>query len=97
MTDLQAFTDEIMLFLTGEDVRELEEKAGVRFPLEENWTDLCYVCCWMGMKGELPGSVHNRMVLGESNPWTELYLKIRANRSEARMRLNSADLFELAG
>lgn len=96
MTDIQAFAEEIMSFLKEEDVRELEGKAGVRFPLDIlSWNDLCYVCAWMSMKGRLPGSIHNRMILGEKNTWTELYAKMIAARSSIRM--NITDLFELAG
>ena len=95
MTDIQAFIEEIMLFLGEDDVLELKDKAGVRFPLELSWADLTYVACWMGLKRELPGSVHNRMVLGEKTPWTELYL--RHFRTKIQMRMNVTDLFELAG
>lgn len=89
MTDL---ADEIMSFLCEDDILELKEKAGVRFPLGDlTWSDLSYVCCWMGMKRELPGSIHNRMVLGEKTPWTEIYLKMMAARPKV------SELFDLAG
>lgn len=96
MTDIQAFIEEIMSFLTEEDVRELEAKAGIRFPLDADWTDLYYLCCWMGMKRELPPSVHNRMILCDGSPWSALYLKMREKRP-VTIRLNASDLFGLAG
>ena len=96
MTDILAFADEIMSFLGEDDVVELKEKAGVSFPLAGlSWHDLSYVCCWMGLKRDLPGSVHNRMVLGEKTPWTELYM--RCLRKKTQIRMSASDLFELAG
>ena len=74
MTDTESFLSEIMLFLTEKDVGELTEKAGVRFPIvDPTWSDLCYICAWVGLTRKLPESLHNRMLLGEVNEWTKIY------------------------
>lgn len=95
MSDLQSFVEEIMDFLTEENIEELSEKAGVKFPLDGlGWSDLCYVCCWMALKGrKIPESLHNRMILGETNSWSSLYARILENRRSKGV----ADLFNLAG
>ena len=92
MTDIESFVEEIMSFLTEENIIELSEKAGVKFPLDGlGWSDLCYVCCWMALKGKIPESLHNRMILGEVNSWSSLYARILEKRRRA------VDLFNLAG
>jgi hypothetical protein len=94
MNDTESFIQELMLFLTEDDIFELTEKAGVRFPLQElSWVDLCYICCWMGIKRELPGSIHNRMVLGEHNQWVRIYLA----GSQIKKTDTVNELFNLAG
>lgn len=99
MTDIQSFVDEIMSFLTEDDISELEEKAGIRFPLKDmHWSDLCFVCCWMAMKRDLPDTIHNRMILGESNGWSDLYVRVLRRRAEGeKFRYTLEDLFTLAG
>lgn len=87
-----------MLFLTEADMLELTEKAGiVKFPLvNPTYEDLCYISCWVGMRKELPGSIHNMMVLGEANTWTKIYLN---NLETKRIGTNvdpSEKLFYLA-
>lgn len=73
---MQDFIQELTDFLTEEDISELTDKAGVRFPLDGyQYRDLCYISCWIGMKRDLPDSIHNRMVLGEPNLWVQIYLK----------------------
>ena len=96
---IQSFVEEIMDFLTEEDVKELEEKAGVRFPLDGlPESDLCYVCCWVGMKRELPGNIHNRMIIGEANEWTRLYAKVLEGRRRTVLPPKEMEeLFDLAG
>lgn len=94
MTDIEEFLSEIMIFLTEEDVLELEDKAGVKFPIADpDWEDLCYVCAWMGLKRDLPGSIHNRMVLGKSNDWTRIYAASRSSRVKT---VPPDDLWDLA-
>jgi hypothetical protein len=86
MTDAESFLAEVMDFLREEDILELTEKAGVRFPMEPDWKDLCYVCAWVGLKVHLPPSLHNRMMLGEQNEWTRIYSRslsyIKSTRTE---------------
>ena len=100
MTDLESFIHEIELFLTEEDTAELVDKAGVRFPLKGcSWSDLCYICCWMGMKRGLPESIHNRMILGESNGWSRIYIRVleyRANFGPSFAK-DIGEFFNLAG
>jgi hypothetical protein len=95
-SDIKNFVDDIMSFLTKEDIKELHEKAGVKFPLEPglNWSDLCYICCWMGLKAPLPRSIHNRMMLGEQNDWVKIY--IRGCKAHGD-KIMIDDLFNLAG
>ena len=91
MTDIQHFRTEIMDFLTEEDKIELENKAGVRFPIDDlDWEYLCYICAWIGLKKGLPGNLHNRMVLGEQNPWAQLYVNTTMIKDQIRK------IFELA-
>ena len=76
-----------MLFLTEEDIAELSEKAGVRFPITEaRWMDFCYICCWVGVKKRLPDPIHNRMMLGEQNEWTRIYANMSAIRHPHQRR-----------
>lgn len=92
MSDLQEFLGEIMLFLTEDDILELADKAGVMFPIvDPSWADLCYVSAWMGLKRELPGSIHNRMVLGQQNEWTRIYSMMQQKKNGIQ------EIFELAG
>lgn len=98
MTDIHNFIEELMLFLTKEDVEELQEKAAVKFPLNGlEWPDLCYVCCWMALKKKLPSSIHNRMILGESNDWIRLYIKVLEKRNKTSSQPSVEELFNLAG
>lgn len=98
MTDTQSFIEELMSFLTKEDMGELEEKGGVRFPLDGlKWPDLCYICCWMALKKKLTASLHNRMVLGESNDWSRLYIKVLEKRRRVSSQPSVEELFNLAG
>lgn len=99
MTDIQSFADEIMSFLTEEDISELEEKAGVRFPIKDlQWSDLCFICCWMAFKRDLPRSIHNRMILGEKNDWSNLYVRALERRSVGeKFKCTIEDLFTMAG
>lgn len=100
MTEIQNFVEDIMDFLTEEDVKELEEKAGVKFPLDDDLHYVCfYVCCWVGMKRELPGNIHNRMILGEANEWSRLYVKVLEGRRRAVIppKKSIEELFDLAG
>ena len=100
MSDIKSFISEIMDFLTEEDVKELEEKAGVRFPLDDGLlqSDLCYVCCWVGMKRELPGNIHNRMIIGEANEWIRLYAKVLEGRRRTVIPpKDMEEFFDLAG
>jgi hypothetical protein len=95
---IQSFVEEIMDFLTEEDVKELEEKAGVKFPLDGLQSDLCYVCCWMGLKRELPRNIHNRMIIGEANEWSRLYIRVLEGRRRAVIPpKDMEELFDLAG
>jgi hypothetical protein len=72
---MEGFLEELMLFLNEEDIVELTEKAGVRFPIvDPSYEDLCYISCWMSMRRKLPDSIRNRMVLGEPNRWVQIYL-----------------------
>mgnify|MGYP006267341127 CR=1 FL=1 len=83
-----------MVFLTEEDISELTEKAGVRFPLDRyEYEDLCYISCWMGLRRKLPDSIHNRMVLGEPNRWVHIYLGSMSTKKTADIN----ELFDLAG
>lgn len=76
MTDLKSFVFEIEEFINEDDIVQLETKAGIRFPINNlEWADLCYICCWLAMTKKLPDNLHNRMVLGEKNDWTEIYAK----------------------
>jgi len=59
---------------------------------EPSWEDLCYICCWVGLMRPLPGSIHNRMVLGEPNQWTRIYL----SHLESSKSSFAQQLFELA-
>jgi len=101
MTDIKNFHDEVMDFLTEEDRTELETKAGVRFPIASDfglvleWDYLCYICSWIGIKRGLPGNLHNRMVLGEQNLWTQLYVKTRRIKDFNSDQISK--IFELAG
>lgn len=104
--DIPEFIADIMDFLTPEDVEELRDKAGVKFTFldgvansivdcdgkDPTWEDLCYVCCWMGFKRELPGNILNRMVFGEGNRWVKLCMT-RHMPYWTKM----SDLFNLAG
>ena len=88
MTDTESFLADIMLFLTEKDIEELTDKAGVRFPIvDPTWSDLCYICAWVGLKRELPECLHNRMLLGEVNEWTKIY-----SRSSAKFIRTSVDI-----
>lgn len=70
-----------MSFLSEDDVLELEALAGVRFPINGlPWPDLCYICLWIGMKRDLPEALNNRMMLGESNEWTSIYMRVLEKR-----------------
>jgi hypothetical protein len=72
---MESFLEELMLFLDEEDIVELTEKAGVRFPIVDvSYEDLCYISCWMSMRRKIPDSIHNRMVLGEPNRWVQIYM-----------------------
>lgn len=96
--DLESFVAEIMIFLTEEDIMGLKDKAGVRFPLEGcTWSDLCYVCCWVGVQRPLSPALLNRMILGEQNSWTDLYVKINGKRVEPQEKMTLEDFFNLAG
>lgn len=110
MNDIQSFIDEIMSFLTKDDISDLEEKAGVRFPLVplheislgvkdgHNWSDLCYICCWVSMRRKLPESLHNRLIIGENNSWSVLYVKVLKQRDKIRTNSVSVEeLFNMAG
>lgn len=100
MDELSNFIGEIMLFLNEDDMVELSDKAGVRFPLEDyGWSDLCYICCWMGFKRKLPDSLHNRMVLGESNVWVRLYMGRQGHTlmSSCVLEKTGINIFDLAG
>lgn len=94
MNDTQSFITELMLFLNEDDIKELTEKAGVRFPISDpTWEDLCYICAWMGLKRGLPDSLHNRMMLGEQNQWVRIYLA----GSQIKRTNTINELFNLAG
>jgi hypothetical protein len=100
MTDIQSFASEIMEFLTEEDILDLEEKAGVRFPLDLHADlDLCYICCWLGMYRELPHNLHNRMIIGEVNDWSRLYVRVldEKRRNGTHATTSIEELFNLAG
>lgn len=97
-SDIKNFVADIMSFLTKEDIEELRDKAGVFFPLDGcNWSDLCYVCCWMGLKGPLPDSIYNRMMLGEPNGWVEIYVKVKTKEPRPREKMTIEEFFNLAG
>lgn len=76
MTASENFLVEVMDFLTDEQIRDLTDKAGVIFPIENSeWKDICYICAWVGLSVRLPTCLHNRMMLGEQNEWTRIYSK----------------------
>lgn len=95
-SDIKNFVSDIMSFLTCKDIEELSDKAGVRFPLDGcTWVDLCYICCWIGLKDSLPDSIHNRMILGEPNIWVELYIKTKSGFPREKTTIE--EFFNLAG
>jgi hypothetical protein len=52
----------------------------------------------MGMKRELPGNIHNRMIIGEANEWTRLYAKVLEGRRRTVIPpKDMEELFDLAG
>ena len=83
-----------LVTITEDDIKELTDKAGVRFPISDpTWEDLCYICCWMGLKRELPDGIRNRMMLGEHNRWVKIYLA----GSQTKTTKNTViELFDLA-
>jgi hypothetical protein len=78
--DIFSFMDDLQPYLEGWTPEDFEN-SGVRVPLRDHldfydWEGLCFVCLWLAYRdGGLPLNLHTRMVLGESNNWTKMYIR----------------------
>lgn len=62
-------------------LRDLEG-SGLRFPaVGWDWDDCCHACVWLACPGHsLPAGLHNRMLMGPSNPSVESYVVLMGFR-----------------
>ena len=104
------FCREIEDYIVSHNIKIDETKTGVCFPLSQNlegdvgkdWSTLCYVCLWIALDCmvELPLNFYSRMVLGEKNRFSEMYLEVMEKRNaqaEICVQSPSCDQEMLAG
>ena len=85
------FCREIEEYIVSHNIK-IDETSGLQWPLAKNlnledfqgdWETLCYVCLWICLqyKVELPLNFYSRMVLGEKNRFSEMYLEVMEKRN----------------
>lgn len=108
--DTLVFCREIEEYIVSHNIK-IGETSGLLFPLSRNlegdvskdWQALCYVCLWIALdnKVELPLNFYSRMVLGEKNRFSEMYLKVVEKRNGKETKIcvqsSSCDQEMLAG